>query len=154
MPSRRVLKVAEAIREVVSMAIIREISDPRVEDVTVTYVEVTPELREAKVHVSIMGNETKQRLCLHGLKSAAGFLQSKIAARIETRYTPKLEFVLDLGVKKSIEIANILKRVLPPDPNAAVVDEAPEEDSTDRDSSDCDSPAHDSEVKTLSEDES
>jgi ribosome-binding factor A len=115
MPSRRVLKAAEAIREVVSMAILAELKDPRVEDVTVTYVEVTPDMRQAKVHVSIMGSETKQKLGLRGLQSAAGFLQSKVANRIDTRYTPRLEFVLDMGVKKSIEIAEILQRVLPKD---------------------------------------
>ena len=60
-----------------------------------------------------MGNETKQRLSLQGLQSAAGYLQSKVASRIETRYTPRLEFVLDMGVKKSIEMAEILARVLP-----------------------------------------
>lgn len=96
------------------MAILTDIKDPRVQDVTVTYVEMTPDMRQAKVHVSVMGNETKQRLSLAGLKSAAGFLQSKVAKRIDTRYTPRLEFVLDMGVKKSIEIAEILQRVLPP----------------------------------------
>jgi ribosome-binding factor A len=113
MPSRRVLKVAEAIREVVSMAILVELNDPRVRDVTVTYVEVSGDLRQAKVHVSVMGDEAKQELSLHGLKSAAGFLQSKIASRIDTRYTPRIEFILDQGVKRSIEISRILDEVLP-----------------------------------------
>jgi ribosome-binding factor A len=116
MPSRRVLKAAEAIREVVSMAILVDLKDPRVADVTVTYVEVSPDMRQAKVHVSIMGSDTKQNLALRGLQSAAGFLQSKVANRIETRYTPRLEFVLDMGVKKSIQIAEILQRVLPKEP--------------------------------------
>lgn len=113
MTSRRVLKAAEAIREVVSMAILAEIKDPRVQGVTVTHVEVAPDLRSAKVHVSVLGDETRARLSLAGLKSAAGFLQSRLAARIDTRYTPRLEFVLDLGVKRSIQIAEILSRVLP-----------------------------------------
>ena len=113
MPSRRVLKVAEAIREVVSMAILVELNDPRVQDVTVTYVEVSGDLRQAKVHVSVMGDEVKQELSLRGLKSAAGFLQSKIASRIDTRYTPRIEFILDQGVKRSIEISRILDEVLP-----------------------------------------
>ena len=113
MSSRRTLKAAQAIREVVSMAILAEIKDPRVRDVTVTHVEVSGDMRQAKVHVSIMGDETKQRLSLHGLQSSAGFLQSKVASRIDTRYTPRLEFVLDQGVKKSIEIATILNQVLP-----------------------------------------
>ena len=100
------------------MAILTDMNDPRVQDVTVTQVEVTPDMRQAKVHVSIRGSETKQRLCLQGLRSAAGYLQAKLASRIETRYTPRLEFVLDLGVKKSIEMAQILGRVLPPAPTA------------------------------------
>ncbi len=108
--SRRTEKAAEAVREVVSMAILTELQDPRVRDVTVTSVEVAPDMRQAKVYVSIMGNETKQQLSLRGLQSAAGFLQSKVARRIDTRYTPRLEFVLDQGVKQSIAIAEILKR--------------------------------------------
>ncbi len=113
MPSRRAQKTAEAIREVVSMAILAELRDPRVRDVTVTYVEVSGDLRHAKVHVSVMGTETKQDLSVRGLQNAAGFLQSKIADRVAMRYTPKLSFVLDQGVKRSIEISRILKQVLP-----------------------------------------
>ena len=64
------------------MAILTDLRDPRIEDVTVTYVEVSPDMRQAKVHVSIMGDDAKQRLCLHGLRSSAGYLQSKIADRI------------------------------------------------------------------------
>ncbi len=122
MTSRRLLKAAEAIREVVSMAILAEIKDPRVQGVTVTQVQVAPDMRSAKVHVSVLGDETRARLCMAGLKSAAGFLQSRLASRIDTRYTPRLEFVLDLGVKRSIQVAEILSRVLP-GPAAA----APEE---------------------------
>ncbi|MDD4270811.1 MAG: 30S ribosome-binding factor RbfA [Pirellulales bacterium] len=115
MPSRRAQKAAEAIREVVGMAILADLKDPRIRDVTVTYVEVSGDLRHAKVHVSVMGDETRQQLSLRGLRSAAGFLQARCAARINTRYTPKIEFFLDDGVKKSIEISRILKEVLPPD---------------------------------------
>jgi ribosome-binding factor A len=114
MSSRRAQKVAEAIREVVSMSILTELSDPRIKDVTVTYVEVSPDLRYAKVMVSIMGDEKQQNLSLHGLQNAAGFLQSKIARQIDLRYTPRLTFILDKGVKHSIEIARILHEVLPP----------------------------------------
>ena len=113
MTSRRVLKAAQAIREVVSTSILTELSDPRVQDVTVTYVEVSPDMRQAKVHVSVMGDPAKQKLSLHGLKSAAGFLQSKIGQRIDTRYTPRLVFVLDQGVKASLDIDRQLKELLP-----------------------------------------
>lgn len=114
------------------MAILTGLNDPRVQDVTVTYVEMTPDMRQAKVHVSIMGDETKQRLSLAGLRSAAGYLQSKVANRIETRYTPRLEFILDQGVKRSIQIAEILGRVLPKQPTEPDGDEElAEEDLTD-----------------------
>jgi ribosome-binding factor A len=112
MASRRTLKAAEAIREVVSMAILTDLRDPRVSDVTVTHVEVSPDMRQAKVYVSIMGDDAKQKLCLHGLRSSAGYLQSKIAQRIDTRYTPQIQFEVDLGVKNSIAIAKILNEVL------------------------------------------
>ncbi|MGQ9506051.1 MAG: 30S ribosome-binding factor RbfA [Thermogutta sp.] len=117
MSSRRALKLAEAVRQVVSSAILFELKDPRVSDVTVTYVEVADDLRSAKVHVSVMGDEKKQHLTLRGLQSAAGFLQSRCAKKIETRWTPRLQFVLDKGVKHSIEISRILAEVLPPQPS-------------------------------------
>ncbi len=113
MNSRRVLKAAEAIREVVGMAIITQLHDPRIQDATVTFVEVSRDMRAAKVHVSVMGDETKQDLAIRGLQNAAGFLQQKIANRIDTRYTPKLRFVLDRGVKNSLAVTKILDEVLP-----------------------------------------
>lgn len=115
MTSRRLLKAAQAIREVVGMAILSEIKDPRVRNVTVTKVEVLPDMKQAKVYVTIMGDEKQQRLALHGLQNSAGFLQHKIATRIDTRYTPRLEFIFDEGAKNSLEIDRILRRVLPKD---------------------------------------
>jgi ribosome-binding factor A len=126
MSSRRLLKAAEAIREVVSMAILTELRDPRIANVTVTHVEMAADMRSAKVHVSVMGSESAQQLCLHGLESAAGFLQSKVGKRIDSRYTPRLHFVLDMGVKKSIEIARILREVLPDEPGPAAAAEVEE----------------------------
>ncbi|MDR1141614.1 MAG: 30S ribosome-binding factor RbfA [Planctomycetaceae bacterium] len=111
--SRRTLKAAEAIRQIVSMAILTEIQDPRVSDVTVVRVEVSGDMQTAKIYVSVMGDETKQNLCIKGLKSSAGFLQSKVAKRIETRYTPHLDFVLDQGIKKQLLVSKILDEILP-----------------------------------------
>ncbi len=113
MSNRRVLKAAQAIREVVSMAILTDLKDPRVSDVTVTFVEVSADMRMAKVHVSVMGDETKQNLCLRGLQNSAGFLQSKVGRRIDTRYTPKIQFSLDKGMKHAMMVTRILEEVLP-----------------------------------------
>jgi ribosome-binding factor A len=134
MTSRRVQKAAEAIREVVSMAILADLRDPRIQGVTVTFVEVSPDMRQAKVHVSIMGDDAAQKLCLHGLQSAAGFLQQKISNRIDTRYTPRVRFELDMGVKKSIALAKLLDEVLPDDPPSnALLNDGPEPDANELD---------------------
>jgi len=109
--SRRQLKAAEAIREVVATSILTDIRDPRVQEVTVLGVEVSPDMREAKVSVSVMGDEAQQNLSLRGLQNSAGFLQAKIAQRIETRYIPKLRFVLDPGVKSVFAVGEILARI-------------------------------------------
>lgn len=156
MSSRRILKAAEAIREVVSMTILTEIKDPRVENVTVTYVEVAPDMRSAKVHVSIMGSESQQNLALHGLRSAAGFLQAKVAKRIDTRYTPRIQFVLDQGVKRSIEVSRMLADLLPrpttaelgdggPQEETALMDDAPSHDTQSHDANEHDAEEHDGE---------
>lgn len=95
------------------MAILTELRDPRIENVTVTHVEVSGDLRQAKIHVSIMGDEKQQQLCMHGLRNSTGFLQQKVGRRIDTRYIPRLKFVVDDGVKKSAEINRILSELLP-----------------------------------------
>ena len=109
MKSHRLARVSEAIREVAANAILFEIKDPRVKNVTVTRAEVSADLQHAKVFVSIMGTEKEQQLSMHGLKSAAGFVQTKVADRLTTRYVPHITFVLDEGVKKSIEIARLIR---------------------------------------------
>jgi len=124
--TRRLLKAAEAVREVVSMAILTQVRDPRVKDVTVTGVEMDPDMRAATVHVSVMGSPAKEELALKGLASSAGFLQAQVAERIETRYTPRLKFKLDSGVKRSIEIARVLSEVLPSSSSGAADESAAE----------------------------
>src|SRR3954468_15888515 len=112
MKTHRVARMAEAIREVASETILFEVRDPRVKGVTVTRAEVSGDLQHAKVYVSIMGSDKEQELCLHGLRHAAGFLQSKLAARLKTRFTPAIHFVLDEGVKKSLEITRLINEAL------------------------------------------
>ncbi len=109
--SRRLLKAAEAIREVVAQAILTELRDPRVKDVTVVGVSVSPDMREAKVAVSVMGDEKQQNLSLRGLQNSAGFLQSKIAQRIDTRYTPRLQFSLDKGQHNAMVVGELLAKI-------------------------------------------
>lgn len=130
MTARRTAKVAEAIREVVSTSILFELRDPRIQNVTVLGVEVPADLRSAKVAVSVMGTEAEQRLCLHGLQSSRGYLQRRIADRLDLRWTPVLQFVLDDGIKKSIEASRILRELAAQreaEGAGAVADEVPAE---------------------------
>jgi ribosome-binding factor A len=113
MKSRRTAKVAQAILQSLSSTILFGLKDPRVRNVTILSVDVSPDIRTAKVYISIMGDEKAQALCMHGLNSARGFLQAKCADRIQTRYTPVLKFILDESVKKSLETSRILEEVLP-----------------------------------------
>lgn len=111
MSSRRMSKIAEGVRQVVSKAILFELRDPRVTQVTVLGVDMAPDLRSAKVRVTIMGEEKEQRLALKGLESARGFLQARIADELDLRYTPVLSIVRDDGVKKSIAVAKTLREL-------------------------------------------
>jgi ribosome-binding factor A len=112
MSTRRTARVASVIREVISTAILQELRDPRIRNVTVLGVEVSADVRYAKVAISVMGTDQETSLTLHGLESARGYLQSKVAARVKTRYTPELQFEIDRGIQKSFETARILKEVL------------------------------------------
>jgi len=111
MSSRRTAKVAEAIRQVVSTAILFELRDPRVQNVTVLRVETPVDLRTSKIYVSVLGDEKTQRLTMKGLDASCGFLQSKIAKLLDLRYTPVLTFILDQGVKKSIATSRLLRKL-------------------------------------------
>ena len=139
MPSHRSLRVAEAIREVVSQAILFEVADPRVRAVTVLRAEVTGDLRNATVFVSIMGTDKEQTLSMRGLRHASGFLQARVAARLQTRFTPALSFKLDDSVKKSIAMSRLIDEALeadrkPGDPAPPVpADEAGPDDIDDDD---------------------
>jgi ribosome-binding factor A len=112
MKTHRLARVAEAVREVASETILYELRDPRVKMVTVTRTEVSGDLQHAKVYVSVMGTPKEQELTLRGLKHAAGFVQSKLAQRLQTRFTPVLQFVLDKGVKNSIEMTRLINEAL------------------------------------------
>jgi ribosome-binding factor A len=112
MKAHRLARVAEVIREVASETILFELRDPRVKGVTVTRAEVSGDLQHAKVYVSVMGTPQEQRLCLHGLRHASGFIQSKLADRLQTRFTPVIQFILDQGVKKSIEMTRLINEAL------------------------------------------
>lgn len=118
MSTRRMARVASVVREVVSTAILQELRDPRIRNVTVLGADISPDLRYARVRISVMGDEKMAALTMHGLNSARGYLQSKVGDRIKSRYTPELSFLLDDSVKKQIEASRLVRDVLPSDSNS------------------------------------
>src|SRR5947207_14895849 len=93
MPTDRLRRVNEAVRQVLSDAITQDLKDPRVGFVTVTAVRTSPDLRHATVYVSVLGDDPRDSL--EGLRSAHGFLQRKVAGELRLKHTPTLEFEVD-----------------------------------------------------------
>ena len=110
--SRRPEQVAETIRQVVADALIRgDVRDPRVGLVTVTRVDVTSDLSHAKVFVSAPGDETERTDSIEGLRSAAGFLRSRVARVLTTRTVPELHIELDRGHEHAARINELLEGI-------------------------------------------
>jgi len=108
MATPRMRRINEVLREVVGAAI-SELSDPRIGFVTVTSVETSPDLRTAKVHVSVLGSEEEREATLAGLRSSHGVLQSKIAAETRMKRTPTLTFAYDETVERGMRISKLLE---------------------------------------------
>jgi ribosome-binding factor A len=108
MPSARMRRVNEAIREVLGDAITTELKDPRIGFVTVTEVATSPDLRSARVYVSVLGSEEERERSLEGLRSSHGFLQSKIAGAMRMKRTPTLTFQYDESVDRGDRISRLL----------------------------------------------
>ena len=101
-------RVDEAMREVLSGAITSEIKDPRVGFVTVTAVETSPDLRHARVYVSVLGGEKVRKRSMDGLQSAHGYLQSRVAGELRLKRTPELNFELDHTAERAARLEELI----------------------------------------------
>ena len=107
----RLLKVNESIKEILSSVITSEgLKDPRVGFVTVTGVETSPDLRYAKVFVSVLGKTAEREASLKALENSRGFLQSRLNASLHMKRTPQLEFHYDDTLDNALHIEKLLKR--------------------------------------------
>lgn len=113
MATRRVEKVARMIRTAVSEVIQNRLSDPRIQGlVTVTRVEPAPDLRTARVYLSVLGvSEQQQELSLRGIRHAHGYVQSYLASQMATKNCPTLRFYLDDSLKKGLAVAQLIEQV-------------------------------------------
>jgi ribosome-binding factor A len=109
MASGRMRRVNEVVREVVSGAIATELQDPRIGFVTVTSVDTSPDLRSARVYVSVLGDEEQREASLAGLRSSHGPLQAAIAAELRLKRTPTLSFHYDDSIERGDRITRLLE---------------------------------------------
>jgi ribosome-binding factor A len=109
MPTARMRRVNEAIREILGDAITTELKDPRIGFVTVTDVDTSPDLRAARVYVSVLGSPEEREDSLAGLRSSHGFLQGKIAGAMRMKRTPTLTFEYDESVSRGDRITRLLE---------------------------------------------
>ena len=113
--TERMRRVNEAIREVLSEAV-GGLLDPRIGFVTVTGVEASPDLRHARVFVSVLGNERKRERTLEGLTSAHGVLQARLADQLRMKRTPQLVFEYDPSVDRGVRMSQLIDELAPDDP--------------------------------------
>lgn len=113
--SRRVERVAEALQETVAELVQRELKDPRVGMVTITRVSISPDLRHARVFFSSLGDAAQRQKSLEGLRSAAGFIRSQIARRLQLRVAPEIRFEIDDNIEYAAEMLHRLSANRPPD---------------------------------------
>jgi ribosome-binding factor A len=110
--SRRTDRVADELQALVAELLLREIKDPRIGLVTVTNVKISPDLRHARVYFSTLGDEQKRTQSLRGLISAAGFIRSQVARRLNLRVAPEIHFEFDDSLEQAERVARLLKDAL------------------------------------------
>ena len=114
MAAKRTDRVSALLKMALAELLLRGVKDPRVQMVTVTGVEMSPDLKHARVFVSALGDEAARARSLAGLASARTYLQSQAGRRVGLRYTPELRFELDPSIEYAVHISELLKEVLPP----------------------------------------
>ncbi len=111
MPTRRQIQVADAVQQHISYLLQRELKDPRIGFATVTAVEVTPDLKYARVFVSVMGTPEEQKATMTALASGKGFIRRELANRMDIRFVPDLTFKLDTSIEYSDKINRLLNEL-------------------------------------------
>ncbi len=112
MGTRRIARVNELIRDEVTEMLTRHLRDPRLTGlVSITAVETSPDLRHAKVYVSVYGDEDQQKAVMAALRSAAGFIRRELGERLRLRYIPEIQFKLDESIARGARILELLRQV-------------------------------------------
>jgi len=109
--NRRKNRLEQEIRIIISNIFLRDINDPRIGFITINTVELSPDLKYAKIFVSIYGNEGEKEKGMKGLKSATNHIQELLAAKLRVKNVPFLQFSLDESVEKGIRLTKLIEKV-------------------------------------------
>ncbi len=110
--STRLERVEKALKQEIGLILSYDMNDPRIGFVTVTRVEVASDIRSAKIHVSVLGDEKVRKSTMAGLKHARGYLQKEAASRLRMKFTPTLSFYIDDGPARSVRILKLIDEVM------------------------------------------
>jgi len=111
MPSPRIARLRELFKEEISVVLQRQMRDPRIGFVSITDVELSADLRHAKVFVSILGDAEAKTRTMAGLRSARGFVRTELARRIRLRYFPEVSFRVDESIERGAHVDQLLRQV-------------------------------------------
>lgn len=112
MSMQRLNRISEELKKEISMIIMNELKDPRISAMcSIVSVETTPDLKYAKVYVSIFGSKEEKENTLKGLKNASGFIRRKLGDVMKIRYLPEIHFVMDESIEHGAKIAEILNEI-------------------------------------------
>ena len=109
MTNKRAIRVGELLKEEISHIILREMKDPRIAFVSVTDVEVSGDLRHAKVFISVFGTDEEKQDTMQGLKKAKGYIRKLVGERIKIHHTPEIIFRYDDSIEKGVHISEVIK---------------------------------------------
>lgn len=130
MSSKRILQVGEQIREHIAMMLIRgELSDPRLKNITINAVKVSPDLQLAKVYYSVMGTAAEREAVDKGLRQASGFIRRSLGDTLKMRYTPVINFFFDESIERAARISELIETVKQEDAQADNRTQSAEKDS-------------------------
>ena len=115
MPSYRPIRVGELIQSEIAELVLRHLKDPRLQMSTISHVDVSSDLRHARLYISHLGSEAEQEAALNGFEHAAGFIRNQLGKRLRLRHVPQLSFQLDTAIAYGVKVSHILHDLVPPD---------------------------------------
>lgn len=127
MPSFRPIRVGELIQAEIAELMLRHLKDPRIKMSTISHVDVSPDLRHAKLYISHLGSEAEQEDAIEGFRHAAGFIRRQLGKRLKLRYVPQLSFQLDTAIAYGVKVSRMLNELVPSEDTTATEGDLPNE---------------------------